>query len=138
MFEGVKKFAEDNHLPLKFVGFIPMEELIALYQSCSVYVAAGRSEPWGMRLNDALNCGAPLVVSRGMGGVKLVDDFYCGLTFAANDYVDLAHKLRRMALDQELYCRCATAAMKAVNEISPEKKAKELIAMIRGVCPDWI
>ena len=138
MFAKLQKFAEARQLPVRFCGFLPMDELIRLYQECSVYVATGRREPWGMRLNDALNCGAPLIVSRGMGGVKLVDELGCGLSFEADDYVDLAHKLKKFADDESLYIRCARAASVAASKISPKKKVIEMLKSIRESSPDWI
>ena len=127
LYEGLKRTAIKNGVPVTFAGLLPMPELIHLYETCSVYVAAGRREPWGMRLNDALQCGAPLAVSRGMGGVQLVDEYACGVSFNAEDYVDLAHKLRRMIEDETFYLRCARNAFRAATEVAPDVKAKFLI-----------
>ena len=122
----LRRMVERDGLPVEFPGFLPMPELIKLYETCSVYVGAGRSEPWGMRLNDALNCGAPLVVSRGMGGVKLVDDYGCGLAFARGDAADLARQIEILATDPRTYAEVAAKAVRAVRFISPEVKAKEV------------
>lgn len=92
-----------NGLNLSFLGLVPISELIAQYQKCSVFVAPGRHEPWGIRVNDALNSGAPVLVSRGMGSSMLVDDFSLGLTFLNEDPIDLAWKLKRLATDFEFY-----------------------------------
>lgn len=135
--EEIKRKAEDNGLPISFPGFVKMEELISLYESCSVYVGAGRSEPWGMRLNDALNCGAPLAVSRGMGGVQLVDMYKCGGSFDAGNARDLADLLERMATDGDYYLSCAENAVKAVEQISPKNKAAEFIELMSSVGREW-
>lgn len=132
LLESLKSAAALHDLPIEFPGFLPMPELMKLYESCSVYVAAGRHEPWGMRLNDALQCGAPLAVSRGMGGVQMVDEFGCGISFAAEDHVDLAHKLRRMIEDESFYLNCAHNAFRAAAEVSPKKKAKLLMKGLLG------
>ena len=122
----LKSEATKYDLPIDFPGFLPMPKLIEHYETCSVYVGAGRHEPWGMRLNDALNCGAPLIVSRGMGGVKLVDDYKCGLSFASGDVKGLADALERMATDDVLYAKCAFQAKLAADEISPRVQAERL------------
>ena len=127
LFERLKNMAIKNELPVAFAGFLPMPELIRLYETCSVYVAAGRHEPWGMRLNDALQCGAPLAVSRGMGGVQMVDEYGCGISFNAEDHVDLAHKLRRMIEEETFYLRCARNAYRAATEVAPNIKVKLLM-----------
>ncbi len=124
-------------LPVELAGFVEIERLRQLYETASVFVGAGRDEPWGMRLNDALQCGMPLVVSRGMGGVQLVDRYHCGASFEREDYVDLANKLRMMALDEEYYRLCAANAYSAATRISPDAMASELIDEIEARFKGW-
>ena len=126
LLEKMKARVLAESVPADFVGLLAMSELHKAYETCSVYVGAGRHEPWGMRLNDALNCGAPLVVSRGMGGVKIVDDFRCGLAFRNEDPQDLADKLAKLATDDAVYSECAKNVMKAIAGCSPKARACEL------------
>ena len=130
MLERLKSQAKEWGLPVEFVGLVPMPQLVKLYETCSVYVASGRNEPWGMRLNDALQCGSPIVVSRGMGGVKLVDDYGCGGSFCNEDYVGLAHVLKRLIEDQGFYAEVGSRAYNAAAEISPETKANKLLGLL--------
>lgn len=128
----LKEMAERDELSIDFPGFLPMPKLIELYETCSVYVGAGRSEPWGMRLNDALNCGAPLVVSRGMGGVKLVDDYGCGLACRADDPQDMALQLEILAADENKYAEVAQNAIRAAVLIAPERQAQVILKECRN------
>ena len=137
MLSYLKEVAQKNNLPVDFKGFVHIEELIKLYETCSVYVAAGRREPWGMRLNDALQCGAPLVVSRGMGGVQLVDEYGCGESFDADDYLDLACKLRRLIEDEGRYQLVSRNAVSAAEQIASESKTKALIKLISSRFEGW-
>ena len=137
MLENLKRVSLANELPVEFKGFVSIEELIKLYETCSVYVAAGRREPWGMRLNDALQCGAPLLVSSGMGGVQLVEEYGCGESFDADDYLDLACKLRRLIENEERYRLISRNAEIASYQISPELKAKTLVNMISSRFEGW-
>jgi glycosyltransferase involved in cell wall biosynthesis len=130
----LKTKAENLGLPVDFPGFVEMPDLIRLYENCSVYVGAGREEPWGMRLNDALQCGAPVVVSRGMGGVQMIDRYKCGLDFPPGDSVRLADALEKMARNIDVYKKLADNAILAAQKISPSSKAKELIGLIK----EWI
>lgn len=136
--EMEKFISQYNMKNAHLLGFLPMEELIANYENCSVYVGAGNNEPWGMRLNDALLCGAPLVVNRGMGGFKLVDDYGCGLTFARNDYKGLADALEKLITDKQLYLQCANAAYEAAGMIEPSAKAREIVKEISKRFPEWV
>ena len=130
LLESLKEKARRYQLPIEFAGFVEMTKLIELYETCSVYVGAGRHEPWGMRLNDVLQCGAPLVVSRGMGGVKMVDDYGCGLAFRNGDAVDLADKLERLATDPALYAKSADCAVRAATVCAPANQACKLRTII--------
>ncbi len=127
---GLRRLARRQGLPVEFTGRVTLPELCRLYETCSVFVGAGRAEPWGMRLNDALNCGAPLVVSRGMGGSALVDDHGCGLTFPRGDARALADALARMMDDPDFHRACRENAARAVASVSPENAARTVIARL--------
>lgn len=129
----LRRYAKKYSLPVNFPGRVPISELIKMYETCSVFVGAGRSEPWGMRLNDALNCGAPLIISAGMGGKKLVEDNECGLICKANDPQDMAMKIKLLATDSTIYNRVAHNAFRAAENISPERKSCEIVALMRDV-----
>lgn len=108
---------------VEFLGFVEMDELIRLYENCSVYVGAGNYEPWGMRLNDVLQCGAPLIVNEGMGGCLLVEKYNCGLTFMHNNPEDLANQLSSLIQNKNDYLRIAKNSYQAALEIAPSKMA---------------
>jgi len=133
----LRTFAKRYDLPIRFSGLLPMAELVSAYENCSLYLATGRSEPWGMRLNDALQCGAPLAVSRGMGGVQMVDRYGCGFSFNVDDYVDLANKLARVIRDTQLYNDLSEKAYAAAQQISPSVKVVELISAVNSRFPGW-
>ncbi len=129
LLDKMKTYAQQHDLSnVEFLGFVSMKRLIELYETCSVYVGAGSNEPWGMRLNDVLQCGAPLIVSRGMGGVKMVDDYKCGLAFDKNDYNGLAQNLETLIKDKATYLAIAENAYTAALSTSPANKAFELKA----------
>lgn len=123
--EKIKKLAAKQGLDnVEFLGFVEMSKLLDLYESCSVYVGAGNYEPWGMRLNDVLLCGAPLIVNRGMGGCKMIDEYSCGLTFERNDAKGLADALERMITDKQFYLQTAENAKIAAEEMDPKAAAR--------------
>lgn len=134
----LRELAARERLPVDFVGLLPMADLHRAYETCSVYVGAGRREPWGMRLNDALNCGAPLVVSDGMGGIKMVDDSGCGLSFENENAKDLADKLALLATQESVYAACAEKAFKAAEIYSPEVQSRELVRRIKEGHAEWL
>ena len=138
LFPLLERYVTKYDLPVELVGFVEIDKLKELYADASVFVGAGRDEPWGMRLNDVLQCGLPLVVSRGMGGVQLVDRYHCGTTFEREDYVDLANKLRSLAMDGEYYRRCAVHAFEAATLITPDAMAGKLLEELNERFPGWL
>ena len=108
--------------------FVSAEDVRRLYQTCDVFIGAGENEPWGMRLNDALNCGSPLLVSDGMGGRKIVEQTGAGLVFRHKDEYDLADKLFELISN---YGRYAEAAYMARERFSCKAGAEELLRIVR-------
>ena len=137
LFAKLQQQAIRYELEVSFVGFLPLAELTQLYETCSLFVAAGRSEPWGMRLNDALQCGMPIAVSRGMGGVQMVDEYGCGFSFEADDELDLASKLRAVIQNKNKYLEYVRQAQCAAKLISPERKTKEFIETVNARFNRW-
>lgn len=130
----MKRFASKYNMNnVAFLGFIPLEQLIELYENCSVYIGAGNAEPWGMRLNDALQCGAPIIVNRGMGGVKMVDEYGCGLAFDKNDYKHLSEQLATLITSRDKYFEVAEKTYVAAKQISPQVKASEMHREIQSL-----
>lgn len=138
LFNSLKEFAEQNNLKhVHFLGFVPMEKLIELYETCSVYIGVGNWEPWGMRLNDALQCGAPLIVSKGMGGYKLVNDYDSGLVFDRNDSEALADCIEKMIKDKNMYLEKATNAHSAAEDVHPASMAARIAQEISLRFKNW-
>jgi glycosyltransferase involved in cell wall biosynthesis len=129
----LRKIAFEHNLQCEFVGTVPMKKLIDLYQSCSLFVAPGREEPWGIRVNDALNCGTPSIVSRGMGASKLIHDYGFGSTFSSGDYIDLSWKIERFVKEKDYYQFVCNNLKHANNEISPKAAAKRIANVMRQI-----
>ena len=122
---AVKSLGESVELVLP--GFVKADEVVGLYEQCDVFIAAGHDEPWGIRVNDALNFGKPVLVSDGMGARKLVEETGAGLVFKSGSAADLAAKLRELVRNYEHF---AVRAREAAAKISPTAKARELLAEI--------
>lgn len=50
-------------------GFLSLPQLVPLYQACGAFVLPSLSEPWGLVVNEAAYCAAPLLVSDRCGCV---------------------------------------------------------------------
>jgi len=116
---------------VKFTGGqVDAADLPRLYEWADVFVACGLCEPWGMRVNDAIHAGLPVVVSSGMGARMIVGQYGCGSVYKVGDAKALADALQRFAEDRAFAERCRGGVVKAHEAWSPENKAKEFIRLI--------
>lgn len=120
-------------LEVKFTGGkVDAAQLPGLYEWADVVVACGLCEPWGMRVNDVLLEGLPVVVSDGMGAAMLCDEFGCGCVVPKGDANALAAVLERCANDREFLAHLRSGAKMAAVEIAPEKRAKIWLGKVLG------
>lgn len=80
---------------VEFAGVVSDARLSTLFGWAGVLAAPGHEEPWGIRVNEALLAGLPVVVSDGVGAVELVRSSGAGEVFRAGSASDLAAALRR-------------------------------------------
>ena len=113
-------------------GEVSEEEMTRLYGWADVFVACGRCEPWGIRVNDAIHAGLPVVVSDGMGVRWLVDQFGCGCVFPAGDDVALAKILERFAKDGNFRERLNSGVVAAHKAWTPEARARVWLDKVMG------
>jgi glycosyltransferase involved in cell wall biosynthesis len=78
---------------VEFAGVVDNERLLDLFRWSNVLVAPGLEEPWGIRINEGLLSGLPVVVSDGIGANELIETSGAGLIFRAGSEVSLADSL---------------------------------------------
>lgn len=111
-------------------GKLPACEMERLYKWADVFVACGLCEPWGMRVNDAIHAGLPVVVSSGMGAKMIVEQHACGSVYKAGNARALADVLHRFATDPDFVSNCRAAVTQAHSAWLPASKAQEFLASI--------
>ena len=118
---------------VKFTGGqVDAADLPRLYEWADVFVACGLCEPWGMRVNDAIHAGLPVVVSDGMGASWLVEQFGCGCVYEKGKARQLADCLERFARDADFRTRLVSGVESARAAWSPAIRAKVLLGVLRG------
>lgn len=111
-------------------GSLPLSDVIGEIRRADVVVACGLCEPWGMRVNDALMEGTPVIVSDGMGVAWLVTQFGCGCVVPKGDADALANVLERFSRDGEFREALRAGVACAREEWTPVKRAKELLRYV--------
>lgn len=113
-------------------GKLPAYEMGRLYEWADVFVACGLCEPWGMRVNDAIHAGLPVMVSSGMGAKSLVEQFGCGCVYEKGDVAELADILQRFATDSVFRSQLLSGVRSAHEAWTPKARAKVLLDVLKG------
>lgn len=81
-----------------FLGFIPNEEIVAVYLAADVFCMPGRAELQSLATLEALSCGLPAVAALATALPHLVTDDINGFLYSPGDIGELAKCLRRVLL----------------------------------------
>jgi phosphatidylinositol alpha-1,6-mannosyltransferase len=108
---------------VRFVGYVPREQMPAHYASAQVFVLPSYNEGMSVATLEAMAAGLPVVVTRTGGTAELVEEGVNGLTFERADVETLADHLRRLATNRALTRRMGSASRARAEHFSWDKAA---------------
>jgi glycosyltransferase involved in cell wall biosynthesis len=115
---------------LRFTGYLPDEDLRALYSSCRVFVYPSLYEGFGLPPLEAMACGAPVVASRIPSIVEAVGaDAACLVSPA--DHLGLASCIIRLLEDDGERERLSETGRERARLFSWEKTARATLEVYR-------
>ncbi len=79
--DRLEEYAKQKGAPVKFMGKVPLSELIRLYQGCSFYITASRWEGFGLPLIEAGSSGKPVIAPDNSAHPEVVVDSKTGLIY---------------------------------------------------------
>jgi len=97
-------------------GFVPLEELPALYREAHVFCSPATYEGFGQTAIEALACGCPAVVSNAGGGAEAVVDGETGFVVPPGDVAATARALDAILGDPATRARMSAAALARVAD----------------------
>ena len=113
---------------VEFIGFVPDDELVHLYQRASLFVLPSFDEGFGLPAIEAMASGVPVIVSQGNSLAEVVGN--AGLTFRADDTDGLADSMNLILNDQELWLRLSEAGLRRAALYSWDRAASTLLDVL--------
>lgn len=96
----VTELLERGPAKIKFLYFIPIDELVALYNSCHLFVYASLYEGGGLPVVEAMKCGAPVLASNTSSIPEYVGR--SDALFNPRDQANIADSMFRVLTDEGL------------------------------------
>jgi len=116
---------------LIFTGYLPDDDLIALYNLCSLFVFPSLHEGFGLPVLEAMQCGAPTITSNVTSLPYVIG--WDEATFDPYDVNDIARVLKKSLMDQDFHARLKTHAFEQAKNFSWEKTASTAMSVFEKV-----
>jgi glycosyltransferase involved in cell wall biosynthesis len=113
------------------LGFLPENDLVALYNLATVYCQPSFYEGFGLPVLEAMACGLPVVAARTQALVEIGEP---ACLFAnPKDPSDIADKINRVIKNKSLRLKLIKAGLDLVKNYSWDKTAKETFEVYKNV-----
>lgn len=111
------------------LGFVSEEDLIALYNSATVFVMPSLYEGFGLPILEAMSCGCPVVTTREGSIPEVAGEavFYVN----AYDSDDIAKGIKKVFLDKVLQRELSNKGLEQSKKFSWEKTARETTSVYK-------
>jgi glycosyltransferase involved in cell wall biosynthesis len=129
VYETVDALNLDDHVA--FLGRVPSEDLVYLYNAARVFVHPSFYEGFGLPPLEAMNCGTPVIVSNTAALPEVVGD--AGLMINPHDIDGLTVALWRMLTDEELRQNYIEKGLKRAKLFSWVQAAKQTLAVYHKI-----
>lgn len=118
---------------LVLTGFVPEEDLIALYHLCKAFVFPSWHEGFGLPALEAMHCGAPVIAANTSSIPEVVGNDEA-LFDPYHDHA-IAAKIVQVLTDDAFRQRLITHGLQQAQKFSWDLTAKRAIAALETMCP---
>lgn len=115
---------------VRFIGQIAHERVCQHLQNFDIFVAASRSESFGVAVLEASASGLPVVVTRVGGLPEIVVEDVTGLVAESEDIQGLANAVWELVLNQEKRLQMGTKGLKHVQQNYSWDKCVETMKLL--------
>ncbi|OQY46060.1 MAG: hypothetical protein B6242_08865 [Anaerolineaceae bacterium 4572_78] len=130
IFETVQRLNLESHL--HFTGYIPDEDLPAIYNGADVFVFPSLYEGFGLPVLEAMACGTPVITSN-ISSLPEVAGKAALYVFPKN-IQEITDAMYRLLTDSALADDLRTRGLTQAKKFSWEKTAQETIAVYKQIC----
>ncbi|MEI7776695.1 MAG: glycosyltransferase family 4 protein [Verrucomicrobiota bacterium] len=96
------------------------------FARCEAFVLPSSREEWGLVVNEAMACGAPVIVSNRVGAhFDLVQEGVNGFSFEPDDVAGLAQLFGRFDAEKNLRDRLGVAGRQRIEDWKPDRFGRE-------------
>ena len=121
------EFADD----IRVVGYVPSEDLLALYQGADLFVYPSFYEGWGLQVHEAMIAGVPVAVANNTTMPEIAGD--AADTFDPYDADDMSRSMERVLTDPVLSRRLVANGLERVKRYSWRKAAEATLAVCESL-----
>jgi len=116
---------------IKFLGYIPAEDKMALYQAASIFIYPSFYEGFGFPPLEAMASGVPVICSDSSSLPEIVSN--TALLFDPYDINQLAETIHQVLTDDNLKRNLIEKGKEQVKSFSWEKTARETLELFKEV-----
>jgi glycosyltransferase involved in cell wall biosynthesis len=130
--EKLERFISEKGMmeQVKLLGVLDKSELWQLQADADIFVAPGYEESWGIRINEALQSGCPVVFSDRIGAAELVVASGGGATFPAGSKGSLEQVLEDLLIHPDKLIEMKRRVAAYREKIHPRIAAQYLCSVI--------
>ncbi|MBN2379291.1 glycosyltransferase family 4 protein [candidate division WOR-3 bacterium] len=124
----INKLGIENRV--KMLGWVPLHEIVKLYQRAAVAVQPSVKEGWGLLATDAGACATPVVAARVPGLSDSVIDGKTGFLYEHGNISQMADYLQKLLTDEKLRRKMGQANLEWARTLTWDKVAGRVERML--------
>lgn len=113
------------------LGFIPSEDLVAIYSLATVFVMPSLYEGFGLPILEAMKCGCPVVTSKNGSLPEVAGE--AAYYIDAENINSIADSLQRLFTDRSLQEKLARKGLEQAEKYSWSKTAQQTVEIYKRV-----
>lgn len=116
---------------VKFLGFVPDEDLVFFYNGASVFVYPSFYEGFGIPVVEAMACGAPVITSNTSSLPEVVGE--AGIMIDPGDIQGIADAMSKVLTDSSLQEELQKKSLERAKQFSWRRCAAETLAAYKSI-----